>query len=113
LLAHVDRYKEISNKIQSILEYTDMVEPLSLDEAYLDVTKIRKVIKRQYSGRRNSIAYFNEVGLTASAGISVNKFVAKIASDYNLMDKKVNRGCNTFFGRITHSKILWCWKSDY
>jgi DNA polymerase-4 len=40
-----DRYKEISNKIQSILRYTDMVEPLSLDEAYLDVTQNKKVIQ--------------------------------------------------------------------
>ena len=80
-----DRYKEISTKIQKIFrEYTDLVEPLSLDEAYLDVTINKKgnpsatVLAQEIRQR-----IFNEVGLTASAGISVNKFVAKIASDYN------------------------------
>jgi len=80
-----DRYKEISQKIRNIfLEYTDLVEPLSLDEAYLDVTQNKKgnpsasLIAQEIRKR-----IFEEVGLTASAGISVNKFVAKIASDYN------------------------------
>lgn len=80
-----DRYKEISSKIQKIFyEYTDLVEPLSLDEAYLDVTQNKKgnpsaTLLAQEIRQR----IFDEVGLTASAGISVNKFVAKIASDYN------------------------------
>ena len=80
-----DRYKEISSKIQKIFyEYTDLVEPLSLDEAYLDVTTNKKgnpsaTLLAQEIRKR----IFDEVGLTASAGISVNKFVAKIASDYN------------------------------
>jgi DNA polymerase-4 len=80
-----DRYKEISRKIRKIfLEYTDLVEPLSLDEAYLDVTENKKnnpsasLIALEIRKR-----IYDEVGLTASAGISVNKFVAKIASDYN------------------------------
>lgn len=80
-----DRYKEISKKIHKIFrEYTDLVEPLSLDEAYLDVTNNKKgnpsasLLAQEIRER-----IFNEVGLTASAGISVNKFVAKIASDYN------------------------------
>jgi DNA polymerase-4 len=80
-----DRYKEISKKIRKIfLEYTDLVEPLSLDEAYLDVTENKKgnpsatLIAQEIRKR-----IFEEVGLTASAGISINKFVAKIASDYN------------------------------
>lgn len=80
-----ERYKAISNKIRNIFyDYTDLVEPLSLDEAYLDVTENKKghpsasILAEEI---RNRI--FNEVGLTASAGISVNKFVAKIASDYN------------------------------
>ncbi|WP_338377524.1 DNA polymerase IV [uncultured Flavobacterium sp.] len=80
-----DRYKEISKKIRRIfLDYTDLVEPLSLDEAYLDVT-----INKKNNPSASLIAQeirqriFDEVGLTASAGISVNKFVAKIASDYN------------------------------
>lgn len=80
-----DRYKEISKQIRAIfLEYTDLVEPLSLDEAYLDVTENKKgnpsatLIAKEI---RQKI--FEKTGLTASAGISVNKFVAKIASDYN------------------------------
>ena len=80
-----DRYKEISKKIRKIFhDYTDLVEPLSLDEAYLDVTQNKKgnpsatLIAKEIRQR-----IFEEVGLTASAGISVNKFVAKIASDYN------------------------------
>lgn len=80
-----DRYNEISKKIRKIFhDYTDLVEPLSLDEAYLDVTQNKKgnpsatLIAQEIRKR-----IFEEVGLTASAGISVNKFVAKIASDYN------------------------------
>ena len=79
-----DRYKEISKKIHAIFhDYTDLVEPLSLDEAYLDVTQNKKgnpsatLLAKEIRDR-----ILNEVGLTASAGISVNKFVAKIASDY-------------------------------
>ncbi len=79
------RYQEISAKIRSIfLEYTDLVEPLSLDEAYLDVTENKKgnpsatLIAQEI---REKI--FETTKLTASAGISINKFVAKVASDYN------------------------------
>lgn len=80
-----DRYKEISKKIKTIFyDYTDLVEPLSLDEAYLDVTQNKKgnpsatLIAQEIRKR-----IYDEVGLTASAGISINKFVAKIASDFN------------------------------
>ncbi len=80
-----ERYSEISKKIRKIFyDYTDLVEPLSLDEAYLDVTKNKKgnpsasLIAKEIRDR-----ILNEVGLTASAGISINKFVAKVASDYN------------------------------
>ena len=80
-----DRYKEISKKIKAIFyDYTDLVEPLSLDEAYLDVTQNKKgnpsatLIAQEIRKR-----IYDEVGLTASAGISINKFVAKIASDFN------------------------------
>ncbi len=80
-----ERYNEISKAIRKIFfEYTDLVEPLSLDEAYLDVTKNKKnfpsatILAKEIRQR-----IFNELGLHASAGISVNKFVAKIASDIN------------------------------
>ncbi len=80
-----DRYKEISSKIQKIFyDYTDKVEPLSLDEAYLDVTQNKKGNpSASLLAQEIRLRIYNEVGLTASAGISVNKFVAKIASDYN------------------------------
>lgn len=80
-----DRYKEISNQIHTIFkEYTDLVEPLSLDEAYLDVTHNKKGNpSASQLAEEIRLRIFNEVGLTASAGISINKFVAKIASDYN------------------------------
>lgn len=80
-----DRYSEISKQIRKIFyDYTDLVEPLSLDEAYLDVTENKKgnpsatLIAKEIRQR-----IFDEVGLAASAGISSNKFIAKIASDYN------------------------------
>ncbi len=80
-----DRYKEISGKIREIFfDYTDLVEPLSLDEAYLDVTENKKgnpsasMIAQEI---RNRI--WEELELRASAGISVNKFLAKVASDIN------------------------------
>jgi len=79
------RYKEVSHQIREIFyDYTDLVEPLSLDEAYLDVTDNKignpsaSLIAQEI---RNRI--FNELNLTASAGISVNKFIAKVASDIN------------------------------
>lgn len=80
-----DRYKEISNMIRKIFhEYTDLVEPLSLDEAYLDVTKNKKGNpSASLLAQEIRLRILSETGLTASAGISINKFVAKIASDYN------------------------------
>lgn len=80
-----DRYKEISTKIREIFyDYTDLVEPLSLDEAYLDVTQNKKgnpsasLIAKEIRDR-----IWEELELRASAGISINKFLAKVASDIN------------------------------
>ena len=82
------RYKEISIQIHNIFfEYTDLVEPLSLDEAYLDVTYAKKgkpsatLIAKELRKRIKEVT-----GLTASAGISYNKFLAKVASDVNKPD---------------------------
>ena len=83
-----DVYKEVSRQIREIFhEYTDLVEPLSLDEAFMDVThnkfgeasaiKIASEIKHKIQERTN---------LTASAGVSINKFLAKIASDLKKPD---------------------------
>ena len=79
------RYKEISNQIRKIFfDYTDLVEPLSLDEAYLDVTH-NKMGKQSATHIAKEIRkrILEEVGLKASAGISSSKFIAKIASDIN------------------------------
>ncbi|NND63461.1 MAG: DNA polymerase IV [Flavobacteriaceae bacterium] len=80
-----DRYKEVSDQIRKIFrEFTDLVEPLSLDEAYLDVTENKKgnpsatLMAQQIRERIKE-----KTGLNASAGISVNKFIAKVASDIN------------------------------
>jgi DNA polymerase-4 len=80
-----DRYKEISQKIRQIFhDYTDLVEPLSLDEAYLDVTQNKKGNpSASLIAQEIRLRILNEVGLSASAGISVNKFIAKVASDFN------------------------------
>nr|WP_103664925.1 DNA polymerase IV [Gracilimonas amylolytica] len=78
-----DAYREVSKKIREIFfEYTDLVEPLSLDEAFLDVTENHKnipsatLIAKQIKER-----IFEETKLTASAGVAHNKFLAKVASD--------------------------------
>ena len=78
-------YKSVSDQIRAIFaRYTDLIEPLSLDEAYLDVTECE-----QYHGSATLIAEAirsdirSELNLTASAGVAPIKFLAKIASDMN------------------------------
>jgi DNA polymerase-4 len=80
-----ERYKELSLKIRNIFyEYTDLLEPLSLDEAYLDVTENKKNIESASKlAKEIRQRVKTEIGLNASAGISINKFTAKIASDIN------------------------------
>jgi DNA polymerase-4 len=82
------RYTEVSAAIHEIFrEYTDLIEPLSIDEAFLDVTEDKKRIGSATliaKKIRNEIK--SRTGLTASAGVSVNKFLAKIASDINKPD---------------------------
>jgi DNA polymerase IV len=83
-----DAYVTVSKQIRSIFKsYTDMVEPLSLDEAYLDVTtnKVNQPIATQIA-HEIKLKILDATGLTASAGISYNKFVAKVASDENKPD---------------------------
>ncbi len=83
-----EAYRAVSEQIRAIFfDYTDLVEPLSLDEAYLDVTADKlgigsaMLIAKQIRDRIRS-----ELQLTASAGVSINKFLAKIASDLNKPD---------------------------
>ena len=77
-------YKSISYEIREIFyKYTDLVEPLSLDEAYLDVTNNKMNIKYATDiAKRIKQEIYDKTGLTASAGVSYNKFLAKLASDY-------------------------------
>ena len=83
-----DAYKEVSNQIRAIFaDYTDLIEPLSLDEAYLDVTEDRRGLgsaRAIAEDIRRRIA--SETGVTASAGVSYCKFIAKLASDQNKPD---------------------------
>jgi DNA polymerase IV len=81
-------YREISEQIRSIFEgYTDLVEPLALDEAYLDVTENKQGIASATAiAREIKQAILHKTKLTASAGISFNKFLAKIASGMNKPD---------------------------
>jgi DNA polymerase-4 len=81
-------YKEASQKIREIFSrYTDLIEPLSLDEAYLDVTNDKLNIGSAIEiAQQIKQAIKDELQLTASAGVSINKFVAKIASDINKPD---------------------------
>ena len=83
-----DVYKAISLEIRAIFaEYTPLIEPLSLDEAYLDVTHNLKGLPYATEIARNiRTSIRQETGLTASAGVSYNKFLAKIASDQRKPD---------------------------
>lgn len=85
LYPDLKKYSKESKKIRSIFHrFTDLVEPLSLDEAYLDVS-----FSKQFKGSATFIAseirrlIYEETSLTASAGIAPNKFLAKVASDWN------------------------------
>ena len=84
VLPRFDVYKSVSGQIMEIFhEYTDLVEPLSLDEAFLDVTENHKQNPSATQIAQEIRQKITErVGLTASAGVSFNKFLAKIASDY-------------------------------
>ncbi|HRN61359.1 MAG TPA: DNA polymerase IV, partial [Luteimonas sp.] len=82
------RYKAVSRQVRAIfLEHTDLVEPLSLDEAYLDVTA-PKIASPSATATAQAIRerIREDTRLTASAGVAPNKFIAKIASDWNKPD---------------------------
>ena len=82
------RYKEVSRRVRAIfLRHTDLVEPLSLDEAYLDVTVEKTGLVSATEAARTIRAEIHaETALTASAGVAPNKFLAKIASDWKKPD---------------------------
>ncbi|TGL63709.1 DNA polymerase IV [Leptospira sarikeiensis] len=83
-----EAYRKVSSRIREIfLEYTDLVEMLSLDEAFLDVTENKKNIPyASQVAKEIREKIFEETRLTASAGVSINKFLAKVATDQNKPD---------------------------
>ncbi len=83
-----DVYKAVSLQIRAIFkEYTDLVEPLAFDEAFLDVTENKKgIVLAQDIAKEIKVRIKTELNLTASAGVSYNKFLAKIASDMQKPD---------------------------
>lgn len=85
---HFERYHEISGEVFRIFKsYTELVEPLSIDEAFLDVTDdIQKIGSATLIAKRIKKDIREKTGLTASAGISINKFLAKIASEVKKPD---------------------------
>lgn len=100
---HHDKYKAYSRKINRIyLEYTDMVEPFSIDESWLDVTASRRLFG---SGRQIGDAIRerikNELGLTLSVGVSYNKIFAKMGSEYKKPD------ATTEITRDNYKTLLW------
>ena len=108
--SHFEVYRSVSNQIRGIfLDYTDLVEPLSLDEAYLDVTENKKnlpsatLLAQEIRKRIET-----ETGLTASAGVSFNKFLAKIASDINKPNGiKVIVLIRSIISTYSNKKFLW------
>lgn len=83
-----DVYREVSRAVHEIFSrYSDQIEPLSLDEAYLDVTSdIAQIGNATAIAEQIRADVFEELRLTASAGVSYNKFIAKVASDQNKPD---------------------------
>src|SRR5271168_1207348 len=83
-----DVYKAVSQQMRAIFtEYTPIIEPLSLDEAYLDVTEnLKGIASATRIAEQIRARICDETGLTASAGVSYNKFLAKIASDHRKPD---------------------------
>lgn len=108
---HYHKYKEVSQQIHAVFqEYTDLIEPLSLDEAFLDVTRNKRGIQMAVDCARQIKARIKEeTGLTASAGVSYCKFLAKIASDYRKPDGLcvIHPDCAQAFIDQLHVDRIW------
>ena len=83
-----EKYRAVSAQIHAVFRrYTAQIEPLSLDEAYLDVTEnLQNIASATEAAMRIRAEIFQATGLTASAGVAPNKFLAKVASDWNKPD---------------------------
>ena len=109
---HFQRYKEVSAQIHEIFhDYTDLIEPISLDEAFLDVTELKgdKDILAMDIAREIKQRIFETTGLTASAGVSYCKFLAKIASDWRKPDGLTVIHPDRALDFIAHLRIEKIW----
>lgn len=105
------KYKAVSKQIREIFfQYTDLIEPMSLDEAFLDVTKNKKNIPYATEiAKEIKEKIFQKTMLTASAGVSFNKFLAKVASDYKKPDGLTvitPRNADQFINRLPIRKFF-------
>jgi DNA polymerase-4 len=106
-----DVYKKVSDQVREIFhEYTDLVEPLSLDEAYLDVTENKKGLLLAVEVAKDILRNIVErTGLTASAGVSFNKFLAKVCSGVkkpNGITVVTPKKADLFIGRLPIGKFF-------
>ncbi len=108
---HFQRYKEVSSQLHEIFhDYTDLIEPISLDEAFLDVTDNKKGMELAVDIAREIKQRIRETtGLTASAGVSYCKFLAKIASDWRKPDGLTVIHPDRALDFIAHLKVEKIW----
>lgn len=108
---HFQKYKEVSAQLHEIFhDYTDLIEPISLDEAFLDVTENKKGIELGVDiAREIKQRILETTGLTASAGVSYCKFLAKIASDWRKPDGLTVIHPNKALDFISQLKIEKIW----
>ena len=108
---HFQRYKEVSSQLHDIFhDYTDLIEPISLDEAFLDVTDNKKGMELGVDIAREIKQRIRETtGLTASAGVSYCKFLAKIASDWRKPDGLTVIHPDRALDFIAHLKVEKIW----
>ena len=108
---HFQKYKEVSAQLHEIFhDYTDLIEPISLDEAFLDVTENKKGIEMGVDiAREIKQRILETTGLTASAGVSYCKFLAKIASDWRKPDGLTVIHPNKALDFISQLKIEKIW----
>ena len=105
-----DVYRAVSRQIHTIFaDYTPLIEPLSLDEAYLDVTEdLRGLGTASATAQDIRTRIFDETGLTASAGISYNKFLAKLAAGQRKPNGQCIRRTGSTSGQTKTAAAGWC-----
>ena len=111
LLDRMDHYKAVSREIHAIFaRYTDLIEPISIDEAFLDVTHNKKgIILGVEVAKEIKKAIRTELNLVASAGVSYNNFLAKVASDWRKPDGLCTIHPDQALTFIDHLKVEHLW----